>query len=57
MRVSDEPNVEILRQKARVLESEKERLTAKLSEVLHELLVLKKGQMIEVNLPGLVAPH
>ena len=57
MRASDEPSVDLLRQKARVLESENERLTAKVSELLRENLELKglAIKTIEVNLPGLLA--
>lgn len=56
MRVSDEPNVDVLRQKARILESENERLSEKVSELLRENLALKGMQStaIEVNLPGLI---
>lgn len=56
MRVSDEPNVDLLRQKARILESENERLSDKVSELLRENLVLKgmAPTAIELNLPGLV---
>ena len=41
MRASDEPNVDVLRQKARILESENERLSEKVSELLRENLALK----------------
>ncbi|MBV8150551.1 MAG: hypothetical protein JOY59_03260, partial [Candidatus Eremiobacteraeota bacterium] len=41
MRVSDEPSVDMLRQKARILESENERLSEKVSELLRENLSLK----------------
>lgn len=56
MRVSDEPNVEVLRQKARILESENERLSEKVSELLREVLTLKgmSATAIDLNLPGLV---
>lgn len=56
MRVSDEPNVEVLRRKARILESENERLSEKISELLRELLALKgmSPTAIDLNLPGLV---
>src|SRR5262249_17685607 len=55
MRVSDEPNVSVLRQKARVLESENERLSDKVSELLRENLKLRgmSAGAIDVNLPGL----
>lgn len=55
--MSEEPNVELLRQKARVLESENERLSEKVTELLREVLALK-GQApstIDLNLPGLLA--
>jgi transposase len=57
MRVSDEPNVDMLRQKARVLESENERLSEKVSELLRENLKLKgmAPAAVDLNLPGLVA--
>jgi transposase len=57
MRVSEEPNVEVLRRKARLLESENERLSEKVSELLRENLELKGMSLptIEVNLPGLIA--
>jgi transposase len=57
VRVSDEPNVDLLRRKARVLESENERLSEKVSELLRENLKLKglTNKTIEVNLPGLLA--
>lgn len=56
MRVSDEPNVDVLRQKARILESENERLSEKVSELLREVLALKgmTPTAIDLNLPGLV---
>src|SRR5258708_38561074 len=57
MRASDEPNVNVLRQKARILESENERLSEKVSELLREVLALKgmTPTAIDLNLPGLVA--
>ena len=57
MRASDEPNVDLLRRKARILESENERLSEKVSELLRENLALKglATTAIEINLPGLVA--
>lgn len=57
MRVADEPNVGVLRQKARILESENERLNEKVSELLREVCTLKgmPAKAVEVNLPGLTA--
>lgn len=57
MRVSDEPNVDVLRQKARVLESENERLSEKVSELYRQLLEIKglDTKTIDCNLPGLLA--
>ena len=56
MRVADEPSVELLRKKASVLESENERMSKKLVELLRENLVLKgmSPEAIEKNLPGLL---
>ncbi len=57
VRVSEEPSVALLRQKAAVLERENERLSEKVSELLREVLALK-GMLpgtIDLNLPGLVA--
>lgn len=56
MRAADEPNLEILRKKATVLESENERMSKKLVELLRENLELKgmSPQAIEQNLPGLL---
>jgi transposase len=49
-------NLEVLRQKSRVLERENERLARQVSELLREVLALKKmpPDMVELNLPGLV---
>jgi transposase len=57
VRVSDEPNVDVLRQKARILESENERLTDRITELLRENLSLKGMALetIDLNLPGLLA--
>lgn len=57
MRVSEEPNVEHLRMKARVLEDENERLIRRLAKLMRELLELRgmAPEQIELNLPGLVA--
>ena len=57
MRVSDEPNVSLLRQKASLLERENERLTERVSDLLREVLTLKgmAPSAIALNLPGLVA--
>lgn len=56
MRVADEPNVALLRQKARVLESENERMSQKLAALLSENLALKgmSPEAIAQNLPGLL---
>jgi transposase len=56
VRVSDEPDVDLLRYKARVLESENERLSQKITELLRENLTLKGLgiKTIDVNLPGLL---
>lgn len=57
MRVSEEPNVDVLRAKARVLETENERLSTRIAEVLREILTLKgmTASELELNLPGLCA--
>lgn len=57
MRVSEEPNVAVLRQKANLLERENIRLTEHVSELLREVLKLKGVSVptIEINLPGMVA--
>lgn len=57
MRVSDEPNNDILREKARVLEDENTRLVKKTSELYRELLLLKgmSSEQVEQNLPGLLS--
>lgn len=56
MRDADEPNVDLLRKKAAVLESENVRLSSRLAEVLRENLKLKgmTPEAIELNLPGLL---
>jgi len=56
MLVSDEPNVEILRQKAKILESENLRLIKKTAGLMRENLKLKglDPKTIELNLPGLL---
>ena len=57
MRACEEPNVELLRQKASVLESENERLSRRITELLRELLSLKgmTAEQVALNLPGLLA--
>lgn len=63
MRASDEHNVDLLRTKARVLESENERLSKRIAAVLRENLALKgmSPEAIELSLPGLleqvICPH
>jgi transposase len=56
VRVSDETNIELLRKKADVLETENERLSAKVSQLLRENLALKgmAPAQVELNLPGLL---
>ena len=56
MLVSDEPNVEVLRQKAKILESENVRLVHKTAELIRENMRLKglDSETIELNLPGLL---
>ncbi len=56
MRISEEPNVEVLRHKAHILESENIRLVLKTAELLRENLTLKgmSSAHIEQNLPGLL---
>ena len=56
MRVSKEPNVDALRQKADVLESENERLSKSVAQLTREVLALKgmSAEAVELNLPGLV---
>jgi len=55
--VSDERNVDVLRQKARILELENERLGKTVSRLLRENLELRgmKPDAITLNLPGLLA--
>jgi transposase len=57
VRVSEEPNVELLRQKAEVLERDNERLGRRVSELLREMLALKgmTPEQVALNLPGLLA--
>jgi transposase len=57
MRISDEPNVDVLRQKARILEDENIRLVQKTSELLREVLLLRGMSVtaVEQNLPGLLS--
>ena len=57
MRVSEEPNVDALRHKADVLESENERLSKSVAKLTREVLSLKgmSVEAIELNLPGLLA--
>jgi len=55
MRVWEERNVDVLRQKARILENENERLSKKMTELLREILTLKgmAPTAIELNLTKL----
>jgi transposase len=57
VRVSEEPNVELLRKKAAVLEAENDRLSRRVSELLHELVTLKgmTAEQAALNLPDLLA--
>jgi transposase len=57
MHLSDEPNVEVLRHKARILEGENSRLVKKTAELMREVLLLKgmATAQVEQNLPGLLA--
>lgn len=57
MRPDDDNNLDILRQKARILERENVRLTERVTELLRANLALKgmTPEMLELNLPGLVA--
>ena len=57
MRVSEEPNVELLRQKANVLETENDRLSRRVTELLRENLLLKDmgAEQVSFNLPDLLA--
>lgn len=56
VRVSEEYNVELLRKKADVLESENERLSKRVGELLREVLTLKgmAPKQVDLNLPGLL---
>ncbi len=56
MRVSQEYNVELLRKKADVLESENVRLSRRVGELLREVLTLKgmAPEQVDLNLPGLL---
>jgi transposase len=56
VRVAEEPNVELLRQKASILEAENERLSRRISELLREILTLKgmTSEQVALNLPGLL---
>lgn len=56
MRVSEESNVDLLRKKADVLESENERLSRRVGELLRENLALKgmAPEQVDLNLPGLL---
>lgn len=56
MRVAEEPNVHVLRQKAAILEAENERLTRDLTTALRAMLAMRgmAPEAIELNLPGLV---
>ncbi len=55
MRASEEKNVDVLRQKARILEGENERLSTKVTELLRENFALKgmAPTAVELNLPRL----
>lgn len=55
MRASEERNVDVLRQKTRILEGENERLSLKVTELLRENFALKgmAPAAIELNLPKL----
>jgi transposase len=57
VRVSEEPNVELLRKKADILESENERLSRRVGQLLREVLSLKgmSPAQVDLNLPGLLA--
>jgi transposase len=58
MRADDDNNIDVLRQKTRILERENVRLTERLTEALRLNLALRgmTPEMLELNLPGLVAP-
>ena len=57
VRVSEEPNVDLLRRKAEVLETENERLSKRVTALLRENLALKgmAADQIALNLPGLLS--
>ena len=57
MRICDEPNVKILRQKACILENENSRLARITSKLLRENMILKGmgAKHVEQNLPGLLS--
>lgn len=57
VRIAEEPNVELLRKKAAVLESENERLSRRIGQLLQENLLLKgmTTEQVALNLPGLLA--
>jgi transposase len=56
VRVAEEPNIELLRQKAAVLEADNERLSRRISELVREVLTLKgmTPEQVALNLPGLL---
>lgn len=56
MRVADEPNVDVLRQKTAILEAELERVTKDYETSLRTILALKgmSAEAIALNLPGLI---
>lgn len=56
MRISEEKNIKVLRQKAAVLETENERLSKYASQLLWENLSLKgmAAEQVDLNLPGLL---
>jgi len=56
VRVSEETNVDLLRKKADVLESENERLSRRIGALLRENLTLKgmAPEQVVLNLPGLL---
>jgi len=57
MRADSDNNIDVLRQKSRILERENLRLTDRLTELLRANLALRgmSPEMIELNLPGVVA--
>ena len=56
MRADGDNNVDVLRQKTRILERENVRLTDRVTSLLRANLALKgmTSEMVELNLPGLV---